>query len=57
MTMNNAVKHLSGWLPDALMVGGAAALAYGASLVYPPAGWLVGGALAIVGGVVAARGA
>ena len=45
------------WVPDGLMVAGAGAIAYGASLVYPPAGWMVGGVLAIAGGVLLARGA
>ena len=57
-------KHLqelaaraAGWVPDGLMVAGAGALSYGASQVYPPAGWLVGGALALVAGVKMARSA
>jgi len=45
------------WMPDALMAGGAGAVAYGAGLIYPPAGWMVGGVLAIAGGVLLARGA
>jgi hypothetical protein len=43
------------WRPDALMAAGAGALSYGASLIYPPAGWLVAGALALTAGVLAAR--
>ena len=42
-------------LPDSLLVGGAAALAYGAWLAYPPAGYIVGGALTLLAGVVLAR--
>lgn len=45
------------WLPDMLMFGGAAGISYGASLIYLPAGFVVGGILAVVGGVVLARGA
>lgn len=42
-------------LPDGLMVGGAAALAYGAWLAYAPAGFIVAGTLAIVAGCMVAR--
>jgi hypothetical protein len=51
------MKRLLELLPDALIVGGAAALAYGAWVIYVPAGYLVGGALAMAGGVLLARGA
>lgn len=44
------------WLPDALMVGGAAGFSYGAGLVYAPAAWLVGGLFSLAAGVVLARG-
>lgn len=43
------------WWPDALMVAGGAAIAYGAGLVYPPAGWIAGGMLLIVAGVLGSR--
>ena len=36
--------------------GGAAALTVGAALIYPPAGWITGGVLAILGGVLEAIG-
>lgn len=39
-------------LPDALIVAGAAGVSYGAWLVYTPAGFIVGGLLALAGGVV-----
>jgi hypothetical protein len=39
-------------LPDALIVAGAAAVAYGAWLIYAPAGFIVGGILALAGGVI-----
>ncbi len=42
-------------LPDGLMVGGASALAYGAWLVYAPAGFIVAGVLAIVAGCMVAK--
>ena len=45
------------WLPDLLMLGGAAGVSYGASLMFLPAGYVVGGVLAIVGGWILARGA
>jgi len=41
-------------LPDALMLGGAAALAYGAGLVHPAAGYITGGLLALAFGVLSA---
>lgn len=50
-------KAAAGWLPDVLMLGGAAAVSYGASLVYLPAGWVVGGVFGLAGGVILARGA
>ena len=42
-------------IPDALLLAGAAALVYGAWLVYAPAGWIVAGALAIYAGLQLAR--
>lgn len=44
------------WLPDLLLTGGAVAISVGAALIYPPAGWIAGGLLAILGGVLAALG-
>ncbi|MNY54435.1 hypothetical protein D3C86_1903100 [compost metagenome] len=46
----------TGWLPDALMAGGAGAVSYGASLVYQPAGFMVGGFFLLAAGWLAARG-
>lgn len=57
MTVKDILMGAKGMIPDALMVGGAAAVSYGASMIYLPAGWIVGGALAIAGGALAARGA
>lgn len=42
-------------LPDLLALGGAAAVAYGASLVYLPAGYIVGGVLALGLGLMGIR--
>ncbi len=44
-------------LPDALMVAGAGGVAYGASLVYVPAGFIAAGMFALVAGWLLARGA
>lgn len=46
----------AGWMPDALMAGGAGAVSYGASLVYQPAGFMVGGLFLLVAGWLTARG-
>jgi hypothetical protein len=43
------------WAPDALMTVGAGAIAYGAWLMYQPAGFMVGGAFVLTAGVLAAR--
>lgn len=40
------------WAPGTLLCGGAVALTVGAALIYPPAGWITGGVLAIIGGVL-----
>jgi hypothetical protein len=37
-------------VPEALLLSGAAAVVYGAWQVYHPAGWIVGGALAVAVG-------
>lgn len=42
--------------PDGLLLCGAAAISYGAWLIYAPAGFIAGGALLIAGGVLMARG-
>jgi hypothetical protein len=42
-------------LPDLLALGGAAAVAYGARLVYLPAGYIVGGILALALGWMGIR--
>lgn len=44
------------WGAGALLCIGAAALTVGAALIYPPAGWITGGGLAILGGILEAIG-
>lgn len=51
------MKHLSSIVPDALMIGGAAALSYGAWLAHPSAGFVVAGVLMLAAGVLTARAA
>lgn len=55
--LQNAAALVTAWVPDALMAAGGASIAYGAGLVYAPAGWIVGGALVVAAGVLLARGA
>lgn len=43
------------WTPDVLMIAGAALIAFGAWLIYPPVGFIAGGVLTLAGGVLAAR--
>ena len=42
-------------LPDGLLVAGWAGISYGAWLAYAPAGYIVGGLLLLVAGVLASR--
>lgn len=44
-------------VPDLLIFAGATSLSYGAWLVYAPAGFITGGLLLLVAGVIASRGA
>ena len=44
------------WGAGTLLCGGSAALTVGATLIYPPAGWITGGVLAILGGIMGAIG-
>ena len=53
--LHTAASAAAGFLPDALMVGGAAALSYGAGMIYPAMGFIVGGLLAMAAGVLVAR--
>lgn len=54
--LKRATRLVEGWLPDLLMVCGAGAVAYGAGLVYPPAGFIVGGLFLLAAGWLTARG-
>lgn len=49
------MQQLKSVLPDLLMVAGAAGVSFGAWLAYPPAGFLLGGTLAIVAGIILAK--
>lgn len=42
------------WGAGTLLCGGAIAITVGAALIYPPAGWITGGVLSIIGGVLGA---
>lgn len=61
-TSKHIAERLDTWarwcvdvMPDGLALLGAVCMSYGAWLVYVPAGYIVGGVLLIVGGVIAAR--
>ena len=49
------MNKLTSILPDILMIGGAAALSYGAGLAWLPAGYVVAGLLLLAAGVLTAR--
>lgn len=42
-------------IPDALLIAGAGSVSFGAWLAYPPAGFILGGAMAIYAGIKAAQ--
>ena len=44
------------WGAGILLSFGAMALTVGAAQIYPPAGWITGGVLAILGGILSAVG-
>ena len=44
------------WGTGMLLSGGAIALTVGVAQIYPPAGWITGGVLAILGGILSAVG-
>lgn len=48
-------KKIADALPESLMALGAGGVSYGASLVYFPAGFVVGGLLLLAAGYVMAR--
>jgi hypothetical protein len=54
--IKTGAQAAAGWVPDALMASGGAAVAYGASLVYQPAGFVVGGLFLLAAGWLTARG-
>lgn len=54
--LGDAAEVVAGWFPDALLVIGAGAIAYGAGQVYPPAGWMVGGLFTMLAGWLLAKG-
>ena len=56
-TLASVLAKAHAHMPDALMLAGASTIAYGAGLIYEPAGYIVGGLLALVGGVLLARSA
>lgn len=49
------MNRLRAALPELLIPAGAAAISYGAWCIYPPAGWITGGALVLLVGIAAAR--
>jgi hypothetical protein len=51
-----AATEAASWLPDALILAGTSGVAYGAWLVYAPAGFIVGGLFALAGGWLLAKG-
>ena len=52
-----AVGHWAvGQIPEALLLGGAVAITYGVASVYRPAGWVIGGLLALAAGWRLGRG-
>lgn len=53
----DAAEALVGWRPDALLIAGASAVAYGAWLIHQPSGLIVGGLLAMAAGWIESRGA
>lgn len=55
--LQRIARAAAGWLPDVLMLAGAASVSWGARMVYEPAGWMVAGVFALAGGVLLARGA
>lgn len=55
LVLQQTAATAAAWRPDALMAAGAGGIAYGAWLVYAPAGYIVGGVLLLTAGVLAAR--
>jgi hypothetical protein len=55
--LKKKIAALASWMPDALLLCGAVSIVWGAGLIYAPAGYIVGGALAIGAGYLLARNA
>lgn len=55
MTIKTFTAGLAGLVPDALLAGGGALVAFGCWSIYPPAGWIVGGGLMLAAGWLLAR--
>ena len=55
ITKKSILESVGGLLPDALMLVGMAGIAYGATQIYAPAGWIVGGGFAFGFGLLLAR--
>ena len=55
--LGDALDAMAGWRPDALMIAGAGGISYGAWLVYEPAGFIVGGLMAMAAGWFESRSA
>jgi hypothetical protein len=53
----NFISRSGANLPDVLLAGGGIAIAVGAGMVYPPAGFIVGGMISMAAGWLIARGA
>jgi hypothetical protein len=45
------MKFVKSLIPDLVMIAGWAAMSYGAWIIYPPAGFLLGGGLALLAGI------
>ena len=54
--MKNLISGLSKFGTDLVLLAGAVAVAVGAGMVYLPAGFIAGGALAIIGAVLSSLG-
>lgn len=54
--LKKSKRDKTGLLATALLVLGAAAVSIGAGLIFPPAGFIAGGLLAIAAGVLTALG-
>lgn len=49
-------RVVAGWLPDGLLLGGAAVVSYGVGMMHRPAGLIVAGLFLLAGGWLLARG-